>query len=79
MVPSVAIQEIENDMDHLIPTILTMRAFAYTKTACDNAKKHSDRPTGRMADLVTEIEFAPMQEKIDAAKAEVSDHKGSTG
>ena len=68
VLPDAAIEALENDTDHLISTILTMRAFAYTKAACDNAKKHSDRPTGRMADLVTEFEFAPMQEKIDAAK-----------
>jgi len=62
----------ENDVDHLIHTILMMRAFAYTKTACDNATKHSDRPTGRMAELVTEIEF-------EAVRAEIADHEGSTG
>jgi len=33
-----------------------------------NAKKHSDRPTGRMADLVTEIEFAAVREEIDSTE-----------
>ena len=66
--PSVAIREIENDTGHLISTILMMRAFAYTKTACDNAKTIEARPTGRMADLVTELEFAVVREEIDAAK-----------
>lgn len=68
VLPSAAIEELENDVDHLIPAILTMRAFAQTKAACDASKTAKDRPTGYMADLVTEFDFAPMQEKIDAAK-----------
>ena len=66
MVPSVAIKEIMEDVDHIIPTILRMRAFANTKNANDRAKKWEDRPTGRMANLVTEIEFEEVK-KIEAA------------
>ena len=61
MLPSAAIEELENDTEHLIPAILLMRAFAQTKAGCDSAKKLKDRPTGYLADLVTEFEFAPLR------------------
>lgn len=61
VLPSAAIEELENDADHLISTILTMRAFAHTKAVSDSAKSLKDRPTGYLADLVTEFEFAPLR------------------
>lgn len=57
VLPSAAIEELEKDTDYMISTILTMRAFATTKAACDAAKTLADRPTGELALMVTQFEF----------------------
>ena len=54
--PSQAREELETDPDRTALRILEMRAYAETKRQIDAAKTAEDRPTGRLADLVAEIE-----------------------
>jgi hypothetical protein len=68
VLPSVAIQELENDTGHLVSTILAMRAFAHAKSTYDNAKSKLDLPRSRAIDLVQEIEFAAVRDEIDRAR-----------
>lgn len=61
--PSVALRELEVLPDGFIEQLIEARAYAATKRACDAATSRKERPTGPLADLVTEIEFALAQEE----------------
>ena len=69
--PSVAIQELENDAGHLVTTILSIRSFERAKQAYDahcadrNPKKP---PLSQNLFIAREIEFRVAEEDIAAAK-----------
>lgn len=68
--PSQAIRELENDaVDGVVMRIIEMRAFARAKEAYDRVEEEADMPTGKMVQLVKEIDFAVAREDIAAAKA----------
>lgn len=73
MLPSAAIEELENDVGYLIPTILSMRSFAgakevYDRHTTDKNPKKQPLPKSAAIDLVKEIELAAAKKDIKAAK-----------
>ena len=61
--PRAAIDELMNCPDKLVTTIINMRNYARAKEALDNAKRPEDKPTGRTAELVLEIQAEIIAEK----------------
>ena len=60
--PSEALKEYERLPAGLLEDVIEARAYRLTKAACDRAHSIMDRPTGAIADLVTQIEFALAEE-----------------
>jgi len=71
--PSAAYREWLDAPDGLIEHLLEARAYAATKAACDRAQTAKDRPTGPMADLVTETEFRLAQEAFSSGSTDDTD------
>ena len=66
--PSQALAEWERAPCGLLETIIEMRAFAAMKAALDRAETLKERPTGRLADLVADIEFARAAALMEARR-----------
>lgn len=69
--PDAAEQALENDPEHRILTIISMRAFARAKAEWDAYDPRSKRPppSGRAAELAKEIEF-------DEARRQIAESRG---
>jgi len=55
--PEQALHAWQRAPEGFLEQVMEMRAYARTKGACDHAVSRKSRPTGKLADLVTEIEF----------------------
>lgn len=64
VLPSQAVEELENESNSMVTTIIHMRAFVQTKTQYDGAKKKTDVPYTPMLELLQEIEFAEAKREI---------------
>ncbi len=62
--PDVAESALEDDLG-LIPTILTLRAFARTKEVYDNSEDYLNLPQSRMMDLLQDIEFEHVDNPVE--------------
>ena len=52
--------------DGFLEQVLEARGYAATKAAIDRAPTRKQQPTGRLADLVREIEMELAHEELDA-------------
>ena len=57
VLPTQAIKELDKDPERLVYRIITLRAFARSKSHVDNAKKFSDIKMDRMVEKVLEIDL----------------------
>jgi hypothetical protein len=70
-VPSVALEELENDVDGLVFKIIGLRAYARAKGEYEAGLKEKDlsrRPTGPLIDEVQTNVFAIARKKMEAKK-----------
>lgn len=70
-VPSIALEEIENDVDGLLFKIIELRNYAKAKTEYEEGLKESDlskRPSGPLIEKVQENVFDIAREKIEAKR-----------
>jgi hypothetical protein len=68
VLPTQALEELDNDPERLVYRIMTLRAFANTKQQLDDAKKISDVPYSSMRDTVLQIDMEEAKKEIDKKK-----------
>ncbi len=64
--PEQALAAWERAPEGFLEQVMEARAYARTKAACDAATSRKERPTGPLADLVTDIEFALAHEEMES-------------